>query len=86
MTRRRSPHAELQMKADQGGGGNPQYPGLRAAALYIRNLFGKIPGEGEAFVTETGKLGRLGPSQMCGSAPHGMRKCYPVTWAEDYGE
>lgn len=84
MTYRRTPQAELELRAEQGSVRNPQRPGLKSAAAYIRALFASVPGEGEAFITETGKMGRLGPPQMCGSAPHGMRRCYPVTWAEDY--
>lgn len=81
MMRRRAPQAELELQAMQTGAHNPRYPGLKQAANFIRSAFAAIPGEGEAFITETGKRGRLGPSQMCGSAPHGMRKCYPVTWS-----
>lgn len=58
--------------------------GLRTATAFLRNFFAHVPGEGEAFVTENGKTGRIGRSLMCGSCPEGMVRCYRIQWSEEY--
>jgi hypothetical protein len=84
VARRRAPHLELELRAKQGSVRNPQRPGLLTAANWLRSLFSAAPGQGEAFVTERGKVGRIIRVRMCGSCPKGMTECYDIEWHEDY--
>lgn len=73
---------ELKLRAMQGGGKNFKGPGLSDAADFLKGLFTLAPGTGgDAFVTESGRIGRIIRKRMCGDT-RGMTPCYDIEWLE----
>lgn len=83
MARSRAPYIELMLRAMQGGSKNVMRPGLECASVWLRALFSRAPDvEGEAFITETGRVGRITSSRMCGDT-RGMTLCYDIVWSTE---